>query len=172
FIISNIEEAAPADLADIMNNAIDLCIKSAKLKNTRVDFKQCASSFPLFCRSHSLQQVFIKMIENAVTAMAGKGSIAIDITAEEQDYRIDFRDTGPGIPETVKPELFLPFKANGPGKDCGSGLYLSHNIISLHGGAITLDDSSRQGAHFIIKIPKTTQGGMSDDKKQIDTNSR
>jgi C4-dicarboxylate-specific signal transduction histidine kinase len=172
FIISNIEEAEQTDLTDLINNAIDLCIRSDKFKNIQIDFKQHDSSFPLFGRPCSLQQVFINMIENAVTAMAGKGKITIDITTGEHDYRIDFSDTGPGIPEAVKPELFLPFKANRCGKGCGSSLYLSHNIIALHGGAITLDDSSREGAHFIIKIPKITTGGISDDKKQSDTTSR
>ncbi|MCK4762300.1 MAG: HAMP domain-containing histidine kinase [Candidatus Aminicenantes bacterium] len=161
FTLNAVEEPAQADLIALVGAAVEVLDSSNSLGKTEVDFKGRGLSFPLYCRPGSLQQVFINLLKNSAAAMAGKskGKVVIEAAEEEQDYRIDVIDNGPGIPGSIKAQVFLPVWEHGSGKIVGVGLYISFNIITNHGGTITLDGSSKQGAHFIIKIPKADQGG-------------
>jgi signal transduction histidine kinase len=60
-------------------------------------------------------------------------------------------DTGPGIPESVREQIFQPFFST---KEEGTGLGLSiaHRIIEDHGGRLELE-SQQTGATFIITLP-------------------
>ena len=171
FVIRYVEEPTLSDLAAIMNTAIKIIEWSKKLKDTEIVFKK-QGSFPLKCSPVSLQQAFMNLIINAVEALDGKGKVSIDILEEDREYRIDFVDNGPGIPDDIKPQIFLPVKSEKSSRGVGLGLHISYNIVSNHGGTITLDGDCRQGAHFIIRIPKTNKGGQSNDKNSADTINR
>ena len=105
-----------------------------------------------------LKEVLANIIINACEAMAQGGQIAIT-ESEEPDTDdggkavIRIRDTGPGIPDEAREEIFTPFFTT---KDEGTGLGLSiaFNIISEHGGCLGLDPAvSGPGACFIITLP-------------------
>lgn len=172
FLIRDIEESARSDIASIMNKTINMMKQDNRTKNTEIDFKQQDATFPLICKPGSLQQSFMNIIINAVEAMAGSGRVIIDISQDDRYYRIDFIDNGPGVPDDLKEEIFLPFSSTKSGKNVGLGLHISHNIITNHGGTINLDDKVRLGAHFSIEIPKHEKGGRSNDKEQVNTISR
>jgi signal transduction histidine kinase len=172
YVIRDIEEFTHSDIPSIINAAINFLKWDKKLKNTVITFKQHNSSFPIFCNPGLLQQVFLNLIVNTVEATDGKGKITIDIAEDNQEYKIVFIDNGPGVPDAVKPEIFLPYKSTGAGKGAGLGLYISYTIITNHNGTITLDDAKQKGAHFIIKIPKEKNGGRSNDREQVNTISR
>ena len=172
FLIEDIEKATQSDIATIMNAAINMVKQDKETGHIEFDFKKQDSSFPLVCKPGSLRQAFMNIIINAVEAMAGNGKIIIDISEKRRDYRIDFTDNGPGVPDDIKEEIFLPFSSTKSGKNAGLGLHISHTIITNHGGTITLDDNVQPGAHFSIKIPKHEQGGRSNDKEQVNTISR
>jgi two-component system NtrC family sensor kinase len=167
--IRDIEGPALSDIAAVINAAVNVLKWSKQLKNTRVIFKKGTACppprtanlmpfFPLYCKPGSLQQAFMNIMVNAVEAMAGEGELVIDVEEYEDEagekYRIDFIDTGPGFSPGIKKQLFVPFKTTKAGKGTGLGLYVSHHIILNHGGAITLDDTYKQGAHLVVEIPK------------------
>ena len=66
--------------------------------------------------------------------------------------RIDFHDTGPGIPEEVMSNLFIPFYTT---KDRGTGLGLaiSQRIIKNLGGAIEVSSRLGEGTTFTVFLP-------------------
>ncbi|MCK4467772.1 MAG: HAMP domain-containing histidine kinase, partial [Desulfobacterales bacterium] len=50
--------------------------------------------------------------------------------------------------------IFKPFfTTKEVGKGTGLGLYICHEIIRKHGGAITVEDSARQGSKFVVRLP-------------------
>lgn len=169
FVIRDIEEATPSDITAIVKDAVNTLEWSEKLADTGIDFRKNDASFPLTCNPGSLQQVFMNIIINAVEAMDGKGKVIIDISEENRHYRIDIIDNGPGVPDSVKADIFQPFRSTKSGKGIGLGLHISHNIITNHGGTISLDENDQQGAHFIIKIPNENKGGLSNDKEPVNT---
>jgi signal transduction histidine kinase len=63
-------------------------------------------------------------------------------------------DTGPGIPPEVRPHIFDPFfSGREAGRGLGLGLSKAWRIVELHGGSISVESESRQGARFIIALP-------------------
>lgn len=157
--MKKMEKAVLTDIITIMDAAVNVVEWSKQLKNTVIDYTKPGRPLPLECNPDALQQVFMNIILNAVDAMEGKGKVVIRVSAGEdgenvgKEYRIDFIDNGPGFDNSIKAAMFQPFRTTKPGKGSGLGLNISYNIITNYGGTITLDDSYREGAHLIVKIP-------------------
>ena len=161
FTVQEIEDACQSDVSDIMNAAVNVIKWSKKIQKTEIDLTKIGHEFPLYCNPGSLQQVFMNIIVNAVEVMKGNGKLTIGIADSGKDYIIDFKDSGPGVEDSIKKDLFQPFRTTKKGKGTGLGLNISQNIIANHGGTIVLDDNYKLGARFIITIPK--EGGLKHD---------
>ena len=86
----------------------------------------------------------VTIAANVETSSAGTGSVA----------RIEFTDTGPGIPEEARKRLFEPFFST-KGRGSGLGLVIVKEIIQQHGGTIEEAGVFGMGARFIIYLPVT-----------------
>jgi signal transduction histidine kinase len=101
-----------------------------------------------------LNQVWTNLIDNAVSAMGGKGQMVIRTRREDPWVRVEIEDSGKGIEPDVLPHIFDPFfTTKQPGEGTGLGLNISHNIIvQKHGGQISVD--SRPGTtRFTVRLP-------------------
>ena len=103
----------------------------------------------------SLKQVFLNIIINAVQAMPDGGKLTISTgVTEERWIRVDFSDTGHGIPEEHLKDIFTPFfTTKETGKGTGLGMYVSHSIIQREGGQISVSSQVNQGTTFTVRIP-------------------
>jgi signal transduction histidine kinase len=103
-----------------------------------------------------LNQVWTNLIDNAIDAMDGRGSLAITTRLDADDLVIDIADTGPGMSEQVKARAFEPFfTTKDVGKGTGLGLDISRRIVvDRHGGEITFD-SSESGTTAHVRLPLT-----------------
>jgi signal transduction histidine kinase len=64
------------------------------------------------------------------------------------------QDSGGGIASDALPRIFDPFfTTKGQGEGTGLGLYISHGIITAHGGAITAENEEGIGTTFTITLP-------------------
>jgi signal transduction histidine kinase len=103
---------------------------------------------------NELNQVWTNIIDNAITAMDGKGTLKIKTFRQDKWLVVQFSDTGHGIPKEVKEKIFDPFfTTKPPGEGTGLGLNISHNIIvEEHHGEFNV--VSRPGETcFEVKIP-------------------
>jgi signal transduction histidine kinase len=105
-----------------------------------------------------LNQVWTRIIENAVEAMNGHGELTIRTRRESDRAIIEIIDTGQGIPQDVMPHLFEPFFTSKPpssalGHGVGMGLHVAYRIVvNRHGG--TIEASSRPGETlFRVTLP-------------------
>ena len=92
-----------------------------------------------------LNQVWTNLIDNAIDAMHGSGTLTIATSVDGDDACVDISDTGHGIPEAVKARIFEPFfTTKDVGKGTGLGLDIARRIIvERHGG--TIDFTSGEG---------------------------
>lgn len=109
----------------------------------------------LQCYPADLNQVWTNIIDNAIQAMNGRGTLTIK-TARENDemIRVEICDDGPGVPEDIVDRIFTPFFTTKPfGEGTGLGLDLVWRIVvEKHGGTISVQ--SRPGdTRFIVCLP-------------------
>jgi signal transduction histidine kinase len=101
-----------------------------------------------------LNQVWTNIVDNAVDAMEGRGELVLRTRQDGEWVVVEIEDSGPGIPEEVRPKLFDPFfTTKPPGRGTGLGLNISHNIVvGKHGGEISAE--SRPGRTvFRVRLP-------------------
>jgi signal transduction histidine kinase len=118
--------------------------------------KEMDKSLPeLQCYPGDLNQVWTNIIDNAIQAMGGHGTLTIRTAREnEQMIRVEICDDGPGIPEDIIDRIFNPFFTTKPvGEGTGLGLDLAWRIVvEKHGG--TMSVQSKPGdTRFIVCLP-------------------
>lgn len=100
----------------------------------------------------ALRRVFENLLRNAAQAMKKEGAVSIR-TFEDPRGGITtlVRDSGPGIDESIRENLFEPFVTT-KGAGTGLGLAIVRQIILQHGGEISVE--SKDGAEFSVYIPR------------------
>ena len=102
-----------------------------------------------------LNQVWTNLIDNAVDAMDGTGTLRVATHAEGGGVVVEIGDTGPGMPPQVAARAFEPFYTTKEvGKGTGLGLDIARRIVvERHGGAITIDP--RPGETVLrVRLPR------------------
>jgi signal transduction histidine kinase len=102
-----------------------------------------------------LQKVAANLLQNALTAMPKGGSLTVGLAAVEGDaVCLSVKDTGKGIPESLRERVFDPFftTKDEPGR-VGLGLSVAHRIIEAHHGRIRLESTEGQGTTVTIILP-------------------
>jgi two-component system osmolarity sensor histidine kinase EnvZ len=105
-----------------------------------------------------LKRCFQNLIDNALYHGDGQVRMTAHRTASS-DIMISIEDNGPGIPESLKEEIFMPFfradtSRHLEGERVGLGLSIVKSIVLNHGGEIQVKKSSLGGACFQIKFPE------------------
>ncbi|MFH7334452.1 ATP-binding protein [Streptomyces sp. KHY 26] len=104
-----------------------------------------------------LNQVWTNLIDNAVSAMrasGGEGTLTVRTARENERVLVEFRDTGPGIPQEIKGRIFDPFFTTKPvGEGTGLGLDISWRIVvDKHHGTLRVD-SEPGDTRFQVLLP-------------------
>ncbi|HYC61543.1 MAG TPA: ATP-binding protein [Thermoanaerobaculia bacterium] len=96
---------------------------------------------------HQIEQVVLNILRNAIEAVGRDGTIEATL----RDGVLTIADSGPGIAESVRTELFTPFfttKRDGR----GLGLTIVQEILANHGFAFSLANREGGGAEFRIAL--------------------
>jgi two-component system, NtrC family, sensor kinase len=123
-----------------------------------IDFRtEISQDGAFFADRRQLQQALINILRNAAQAVAGAtGSIMLKagIRAAENQLVLEIRDSGPGIAAVDIEKIFDPFyTTKDVGKGSGLGLAVTREIITKHGGEITVESEPGKGAAFFIRLP-------------------
>jgi signal transduction histidine kinase len=101
-----------------------------------------------------LYTVFINLIKNAIQAMSDGGQLEIIGFVQDDQVEIVFKDSGPGIDQENKEDIFKPFfTTKNKGQGLGLGLTICQKIVSRYQGKISVESSIGKGSKFIIKFP-------------------
>ncbi len=159
---------APADLAEIVEQALDLTVQQRTVAGI-----SCQTSgprpMPVQIDATLISQCLLNLVLNAIESMtqqsddktsAEKSSVSRKLTvrfgpppigSEARQFHLSVCDTGPGIPSGVLDRIFNPFFTT---KDTGTGLGLAivHRVVEAHEGSITASNLEGGGAKFEIRI--------------------
>lgn len=96
------------------------------------------------------------LIDNAVDVSVGSGAARVSVRIDDADgLSITVADTGPGVPEHLREEIFargVTSKPESPGGR-GIGLALVRLVTAQHGGVVDVSDRADGGAVFIVRLP-------------------
>ena len=103
-----------------------------------------------------LNQVWTNLIDNAIGAMDGQGTLTLRTALEGDQALVEVADTGPGVPDDLRQRIFEPFFTTKPvGEGTGLGLDIAYRIVvQRHRGDLRLE-SSPGNTRFQVRLPLT-----------------
>jgi signal transduction histidine kinase len=148
------DQAAVQNIDVVKSLENTLTILNYKLKHG-VTVERDYGSVPLLVNSFGsdLNQVWTNIIDNAIDAMKGKGTLRLRTYSEDSCVVVEIVDDGPGIPEEIKPRIFEPFfTTKKVGEGTGLGLDTVQRIIKKHKGSIQVESKPGETC-FQIWLP-------------------
>ncbi len=115
----------------------------------------------IMANSEDMIHVIYNLVENAIKYNVPGGNVLIRLSQDEEIVTLSVADSGIGIPETDRLNIFTRFyrvdKARSRASG-GSGLGLSivHDAVIAHNGSIRVGNNKPQGSIFIITFPRPT----------------
>jgi signal transduction histidine kinase len=111
-----------------------------------------------------LNQVWTNLIDNAVAAMDGTGTLTVRTALDHENLLVEFGDTGPGVPPDIQDRIFEPFFTTKPvGQGTGLGLDISWRIVvGRHHGDLRAE-SVPGDTRFQVRLPLTEPEGQDEE---------
>jgi signal transduction histidine kinase len=173
--------AAPSRKTGDMHQCVDAAIRElaahAKEKAIQLSVKCEAAPASLLFDRAEMEQVLVNLVENACKFAPRQGSVEIRGYETHWDrtrgphqpgdagaagietanaFRVDVRDSGPGISPESQQELFQEFKSYSGGRDrsgAGLGLAIARMLVERHNGCIWAENDATAGAVFSFVLP-------------------
>jgi signal transduction histidine kinase len=105
-----------------------------------------------FADAGKIENVFARIIVNAVEAMPEKGILEIRSIQKGSNVEITFADSGVGISSDILAKIFSPLTTT-KAKGMGLGLAICKRIVDAHGGKIAVESTVGKGTTFAITLP-------------------
>lgn len=120
----------------------------------KVDFQVVVDDTVVILDERKMLRVLQNLVSNAVGAMGDDGgTIRLMGGRKGNEIVIEISDNGPGIPETIRHNLFQPFVTHGKKNGTGLGLAIVKSIVEAHAGTITFTTETGKGTTFSIRLP-------------------
>jgi len=151
------------DICDLINQSIDFTMPRWKNEaqamgiNYQINTEEMKSVLSILCNPTEIREVFINIINNALDAMPGGGSLSISTWCDENTVFVDISDTGVGMSEDVKNNIFDPFFTTKSPVGTGLGMSMAYGIVTRHGGRIEVRSEIGNGSTFSLQFPVTVK---------------
>jgi len=154
------QNKAPVDLKTVVEKVIASFSLLAEKKQIHLGFSWDGDASLNGHEQHLTQMVY-NLVDNAFKYAGDGPEILITLSGDKDMVGLSVSDKGPGIPEEHVSRVFDKFYRVPTGnvhnvKGYGMGLHYVKGVVGSHGGRITLDSNSGEGAVFRIKLPKQT----------------
>jgi two-component system nitrogen regulation sensor histidine kinase NtrY len=145
-------QPSPNDLNEIIGEAVTLYQEAHR--NITFSFLPDPALPQLSLDRDQIKRVLINLLDNAVAAIDGTGTIALQsrYNPDLQMATCTVADTGHGISPEDRPRLFEPYFSTKK-EGTGLGLAIVNSIIADHHGFIRVRDNQPQGTVFVIELP-------------------
>lgn len=99
-----------------------------------------------------MMRALANIVDNAVEAMPKGGKLRVQVVRSKSSVLVTVTDSGTGIPDIVKPNIYKPFFTTKP-NSLGFGLFYAKDIIEAHGGKIEYNSVEGKGTTFMVTLP-------------------
>ncbi len=112
-----------------------------------------------------LHQVLVNLVVNAIQAMPAGGTLTIETRAAGQAALLIVEDTGVGMSEFVRQNIFAPFfTTKDVNEGTGLGLAVVDGIVASHRGRIEVESQPGRGARFVVELPLSDMRGTEESE--------
>jgi two-component system NtrC family sensor kinase len=151
-------EFSRIDINDVLTDVFFLVEQKISGKKIRLIKKLYPESLYVLGDSGRLEQVFINILDNAIHAISGDGSITVTTSAEKKYIRTEISDSGTGIPAEHLHKIYDPFfTTKEVGEGTGLGLPISQAIITDYNASIGVHSQIDKGTTFTITFPEASK---------------
>ena len=152
--------AEPVDLKKVVLDSLTPLRPLAQEKGVALE-TELEDGCVVLATEDDLFHVVFNLVENAVKYNVPQGSVGIRLQGDERNVSLTVSDTGIGIPEEDRQNIFSRFYRVDKARSReagGSGLGLSivHDAVLAHGGSITVGQNHPQGSVFCVTFPRPT----------------
>jgi signal transduction histidine kinase len=145
------------DLNQVATGALTIVRAHGQFTNAVIS-EDLTSRLPVIKGSrHQLEQVVVNLLLNALQSLPSKGgraTVGTSVSRTADEVLVTVSDNGEGIPPEHIARLFEPFFSTRiESGGSGLGLYISHFIISEHGGKLTFDSKVGAGTTAVMHLP-------------------
>ncbi|HEX2897991.1 MAG TPA: HAMP domain-containing sensor histidine kinase, partial [candidate division Zixibacteria bacterium] len=145
-------ELRPVNLGEYFNEVVDFHGSSYKKAGIILELTG-DQSLTVNLDPNRFRRVIDNLLNNAREALKPGDKVSIKWGKNQDKLEILISDTGPGIPENIKPSLFEPFVTSGKESGTGLGLAVAKKIIEDHGATISFKSETGVGTSFKIELP-------------------
>ena len=144
-----------ADILAEFEDTVFMYGNRLKQEGICLHYDGCDEEIPeIPCDVARMRQVFLNILDNAAKHGGEGKRIDASIAHEGSFVVIRMRDYGPGIPEEELPHVKLKFyKGSSKARGSGIGLAVCEEIVTMHGGTLTLENAEGGGTLVTISIP-------------------
>jgi len=148
-------ERQPVELDKIVARALDVLGAQAEQQGLRLESEATGRELTLSADEDALTQVVLNLVGNAIKFTPTGGTVRVKIADAEAHLELAVRDDGPGIPAQDAARIFEPYQQAHRGRNgSGLGLAIVKELVSAHGGTITMDSEEGKGTCVTVRLPK------------------
>ena len=142
------------DVGALLTENFELLRNSPEVREGhRLDLALDPPSAELYADPDQVSQIFWNLARNALKAMPGGGRLTVSGEVADGVYRLRFADTGRGMPESQRANLFHPFQSFFDG-GTGIGMAIVYRIVEEHGGRIEVESAPGRGTTITVELPR------------------
>ncbi len=168
-------EETECDLSDMMHEIRNMMTMEMQARNLAFDIDmEDVTDGRMICDRLRLNQILLNLLGNAMKFTAPGGSVSLRIVEKpEKDgdkaiYEFRVKDTGIGMSEEFQKHIFEPFERERNStvsgiQGTGLGMAITHNLVEMMGGTISVSSAKNIGTEFTVRIPmKKLSEGQTD----------
>lgn len=147
----------PVDIVDLIDETVFDFVGESYKKHIEILFLKPDEKPLLVIDKEKIRVVLQNLIENAIKYSVAGDKVFISIENKDDVIYISVKDSGIGIPENEKNQIFQKFFRGTLTHDIpgtGLGLYTVKTIIEHHGGTVSCDSTEGTGTTFTVTLPE------------------
>jgi signal transduction histidine kinase len=165
---------AQDSLAGVIQRAVGMARSHPAARDVRI-VVSAPGNIEAWIDARKLGRAVYNLVLNACqAARRGKDRplVTVNLVEDQTSIHIEVTDNGPGVPDSIRHTMFLPFVSEGKESGVGLGLTLAQQIAQEHGGTIELTETPEGYSVFTITLPKAALQALSTaaDRKAIHAN--
>ncbi|HIQ70346.1 MAG TPA: HAMP domain-containing histidine kinase [Candidatus Avoscillospira stercorigallinarum] len=144
-----------ADLRAEFEDTVFMYGSRLQQEGIELEYEESDEEIPeIPCDVSRMRQVFLNILDNAAKHGGEGKKITASIHHESGQVVVRIRDFGPGIPEDELPHVKMKFyKGSSKARGNGIGLAVCEEIVTMHGGSLTLENAPGGGTLVTISLP-------------------